>query len=560
MSPEGAEGGIEFRASWRSTLGLAVAFMMVLTVGSLWITAAEGFKEFLLIGFAIFMSWMCWLLGRQFWSRQPVLHVSSQGVSGFWLKGHTVPWSEIVDIHQEVVQGHSQIQLTLLAGAPSLAPTASLLNRGKALRSIPLGALATHVQPQAVEAVQRAFMAYGGSHARAAAYAHVQQAAAASAFEDRLRQITPTTWALYLMVALNVGVWLANVASGLSIMAPSSPDLLRWGANSAWAVVNEGEYWRLLTAAFLHGGLFHLALNMLGLWSAGQQLNRLYGNFQFLLIYLASALAGSALSLHFAAQASVAVGASGAVFGVLGALLVALYQHRRHVPSLASRNILTSQGIFLVYALVQGFGKQGIDNAAHVGGLVMGALMAWLLVVRIDDAAAIHTSDKLRQRQGLGVAVACVIVAALVWTTPEPRINHRQLFALQAGVNQLLPQLQAAELGLQKDAAEHKAGRMTDAQMLEAIEKRHLPAYRAVGDALGRLELSPGAPGQDALFDLREQNRLMADIMELEVRQAKDGADVEEIQRKLVRKSDELKAVSQRMGARAARKPGKSAD
>ncbi len=233
--------------------------------------------------------------------------------------------------------------------------------------------------------------------------------AATTDLDTRLRALTPTPWALYLMVALNFGVWAANLLDGMSPIAPLSSDLLRWGANSPQTIVGGGQYWRLLTAAFLHSGATHLALNMVGLWSAGPLVNRLYGNAQCLLIYLGSALVANATSVLFAPPQSLSVGASGAVFGVLGALIVAVFQQRGRLPIGTGKNILATQGAFVLYSLGQGFSHTGTDNAAHVGGLVAGGLMAWVLVERLDDQATI-TRRALRVAEAVGLLAAGLVL------------------------------------------------------------------------------------------------------------------------------------------------------
>lgn len=369
---------------------------------------------------------------------------------------------------------------------------------------------------------------------------HDEQAHAA--FEQRLREMTPSLWALYAVVALNVGVWLANLASGLDALQPATADLFRWGASSASAVVRDGEWWRLLTATVLHGGLLHLALNMYALWVAGTQVCRWFGNGQFLLIYWGSALAGSALSLHFSAQQAVSVGASGAVFGVLGAVLAGVYQHRARVPRSVVAQLLTSQGLFVALSLAQGFTREGIDNAAHVGGLLAGAVMAWLLVEVVDDqASAAHR----RRRQGWALAVVALAVAGLVWAAPAG-VNHRVLFAEQAALRAVLPAFQQAEQALQADAQAHQAGRLSPAQLVEAMERTHIPAYQALGEALGRL---PADPQAQRLADLRTLQSAMLELMRLEVDKARGTLTAEQAAARASRLTPALQAASQRLRA-----------
>jgi membrane associated rhomboid family serine protease len=137
------------------------------------------------------------------------------------------------------------------------------------------------------------------------------------------------------------------------------------------------EYWRLLSVALVHGSFIHLGFNMYALWIIGPIVEALYGPWRFLLIYLVCVAAGSAAS--FATSANPAVGASGGVFGLFGALLVA---DRVHKPALTrnARNLTTQIGLLIVINLVIGFTIPNIDNAAHIGGLLAGAAMGFLLV------------------------------------------------------------------------------------------------------------------------------------------------------------------------------------
>lgn len=368
------------------------------------------------------------------------------------------------------------------------------------------------------------------------------------AFERRLQQQTPRLWALYAVMALNAGVWLANLADGLHPMQPQTADLFRWGASSASAVVRDGEWWRLVTATVLHGGLVHLALNMWALWVAGTQVTRWFGNGQFLLIYWGSALAGSALSLHFSAQQAVSVGASGAVFGVLGALLAGVFQHRDRVPKAVVTQLLTSQGAFVAISLVQGFTRPGIDNAAHIGGLLAGAGMAWLLVEVVDEtASAAHR----RGRQWLAAAAAGLVVAGLVWAAPAG-VDHRALLAEQTALREVLPAFQKAEQALQADAKAEQEGRISQQQLVDAMEQRHMPAYRAVGEALARV---PADVRSQRLDDLRSLQAGVLELMTIEVGQARGTLDAAEAATRAAQVTQRLQVVTQRLQAREANGP-----
>ena len=134
--------------------------------------------------------------------------------------------------------------------------------------------------------------------------------------------------------------------------------------------VKMGEYYRLLTAAFLHANIAHLIFNMYALWIIGMQLESFIGKWRYLVVYLFSAITGSLLSVIVTPDA-VSVGASGAIFGLLGALLYFGYHYRVYLGTVIKSQIIP----LIVINLLLGFMVPGIDNAAHIGGLIGGALI-----------------------------------------------------------------------------------------------------------------------------------------------------------------------------------------
>lgn len=537
------DGSQVFRASWRGGTARLATFILLLGLLMAWWALSDGDAPLALWGFAAFFGGLGLLLFKPVLSRLPVLSVGPQGVSGQLTRGHTVPWSDITDVEHVVVQGNEVLSLVLRPGSPLLAPTRPLIGRGLK-RCLSLQPLRKAERPLAVDAVQQAFVRHAGAQAQRAAREQTIAWQAEADFEQRLREKTPSLWALYAVAALNVGVWLANLADGLSPLQPATADLFRWGASSASAVVRDGEWWRLVTATVLHCGLLHLALNLYALWVAGTQVCRWFGNGPFLLIYWGSALAGSALSLHFSAQQAVSVGASGAVFGVLGALLAGVWQHRDRVPKAVVNQLLTSQGLFVAISLAQGFTRPGIDNAAHVGGLLAGAAMAWLLVEVVDEAAG---AALRRRRQWLAAGAVALAVGGLVGAAP-PGLDHRALFANQTVLREVLPRFQAAESALQRDARAQQEGRLSEAQLVEAMERTHIPAYRAVGEALARL--NPAAPSPP-LDDLRGLQSGVLELMTLEVGKARGTLDPAQAEQRAAVVSARLAEVSQRMRARS---------
>lgn len=202
----------------------------------------------------------------------------------------------------------------------------------------------------------------------------------------RLHQLTPRTWVTTAIVALNVIVWLGSVAGGAGLLSPGGAELLALGGNRL--AETRVQPWRLMSATVLHAGLMHLALNMWALWDTGRVAERFYGNLQFLVLYVAAGLAGSIASLYFSGQAAVSVGASGGIFGVVGALLAAIWLRPGTLPAPLLRPLRSSLLIYVGVSLLLGFTVGGVDNAAHLGGLVAGIAFAALIESRPGWAAA----------------------------------------------------------------------------------------------------------------------------------------------------------------------------
>ena len=153
--------------------------------------------------------------------------------------------------------------------------------------------------------------------------------------------------------------------------------LLVFGANVDTLTKN-GDYYRLFTSMFLHIGILHLLCNMYSLYIIGKEVENVFGKVKYLIIYLLSGIAGSILSLAFNHN-TICAGASGAIFGLLGALLYFGYYYRTYLGATLTRSII----LVIVLNLIIGFTSSGIDNAAHIGGLVGGILIA--MAVGVPD-------------------------------------------------------------------------------------------------------------------------------------------------------------------------------
>jgi membrane associated rhomboid family serine protease len=190
---------------------------------------------------------------------------------------------------------------------------------------------------------------------------------------DRQRIVNAAAPVTMVLIAVNVAVYLAELATGSGVNG--SQGWIFENGVLFGPLVQEGEWWRLITSAFMHYGPFHLLLNMYGLYYAGTLLERAIGRWHFLLLYLASGLAGSAGALAWDAmrdQVTLTVGASGALFGILGALFVLERQgHLRTDGQIA--------GLIVINLVFTFAFARFISVGGHIGGLIGGVVSMYLL-------------------------------------------------------------------------------------------------------------------------------------------------------------------------------------
>ena len=183
----------------------------------------------------------------------------------------------------------------------------------------------------------------------------------------------------YILLALNFAMFLIPSLLG------NMDQFYNWGATYG-PFIRMGQYYRLLTGAFIHGGIFHLLFNMYALWIIGSQLESFIGKSRYLLVYLFSAICASLLSITMNGNVAT-VGASGAIFGLLGALLYFGYHYRVYLGGVIKSQIIP----IIVINLVLGFMMPDVDNAAHIGGLIGGCLMMMGVGVQYKSS----TSEKI---------------------------------------------------------------------------------------------------------------------------------------------------------------------
>jgi membrane associated rhomboid family serine protease/Tfp pilus assembly protein PilF len=238
----------------------------------------------------------------------------------------------------------------------------------------------------------------------------VQHEAAQRGEEDSTQRVEAPPWlrseSVSMMVtqtifAINVIVFVAMAFAGVSITEPSGKELVRWGANLSPYTVG-GQWWRLLTCVFVHVGILHIAFNMWCLWDLGQLAESLYGHWTFGAVYLITGIAASVTSAAWHPIGPPSAGASGAIFGIAGALIASFYLGEFSLPRAALTGTLRSVVMFVGYNLFFGAVSHGIDNAAHIGGLVSGLVLG-ALIARV----APHRDEPLRR---IGVLLVGVLL------------------------------------------------------------------------------------------------------------------------------------------------------
>ena len=238
------------------------------------------------------------------------------------------------------------------------------------------------------------------------------------------------------IIAMNILVFLAMLVNGAGFWHSSNGVQLAWGANFGPAT-QDGQWWRLGSAMFLHFGIVHLALNTWSLWDVGQLAERMYGRWRFLCIYIISGLAGNLVSLVVQGNAAVSGGASGAIFGVYGAALVFLWRERSAIAQHEFRWLFWGALGFASLTIILGYIIPGIDNAAHIGGFLTGILAS---IVFSQTITARVMPIKITLATAFVIALACTV---LFINLPAPKYRWSDELLLRDQINAFTVQNQA---------------------------------------------------------------------------------------------------------------------
>lgn len=319
--------------------------------------------------------------------------------------------------------------------------------------------------------------------------------------KSRPRQV-PVTAGLLL---INGVVFVVMLVFGAGLWHTSTGIQLAWGANFGPAT-QDGQWWRLFTALFIHFGIVHLALNMWALWDAGRLVERLYGRLNFAVLYLVSGVLGNLLSLVVQGNRAVSGGASGAVLSLYGALLVFLWRERKQVERREFRLLFGLALVFILLTLGLGLMVPGIDNAAHLGGLLAGGLVGAVLARPWVD----HSDSVVRGRWLAGILLLAGTLA-LVQRIPEPIYRLGEELRAREAIRAFLTEDQRIS---QKWDAILDSGRRNQAtfdQLAGSIDTNVTAVYQQSFEQL--MAASPGgaAPSAKTLATLQSYANLRTD-------------------------------------------------
>jgi rhomboid protease GluP len=316
--------------------------------------------------------------------------------------------------------------------------------------------------------------------------AHLRRLAADSApssvqrYAVALDALTPTLWLTHLLIGLNVAVFVAMAIAGVSPLDPSIEGLVSWGANFGPRTTG-GQWWRLASSEFVHIGLVHIAMNMLALKDIGRFVERVFGQAGYLVVYACAGLTGSVASVAWTPFA-VSAGASGAIFGLYGALVAYIVRCRHAIPGHSLAGLRTSAITFLGYNVVLGCAHKGTDVAAHFGGLAGGFLIGLLVAHPPTEEAASYRSVRALVATSLGA----VIVAAAIFSLEAVPDLDGQLERLHATETQVVDAFNRA-LGEAHD------GKLDDDALAARIETEVLEPWRSARAVLAEPRALPDA-------------------------------------------------------------------
>ncbi|MCX8520195.1 MAG: rhomboid family intramembrane serine protease [Rhodoferax sp.] len=303
-----------------------------------------------------------------------------------------------------------------------------------------------------------------------------------------------------LLLVLNLAVFCCMAISSNSLWQFAPAVSLQWGANFGPATQDD-QWWRLLSAVFIHLSLLHVAVNLWALWDVGRLLEGLLGTWRFALVFVASGMVGNLLSLALQNQQRVSSGASGAIFGLYGALLALLWHERKRMAPTEYRWIFFAALGFCTLMLLLGLVIPSMDNAAHAGGLLAGLVLGMQL-----RPTALVGGGTLRcaWRATTVLALAAVAALALYLGLAQPPYRYADELAARAAIATFL--LQDQQLAARVNSLLTN-GNLSFNQMADALQKDVAEPYQHSFETLAALQGSAQLPSHATLVQLQSYVR-----------------------------------------------------
>lgn len=259
------------------------------------------------------------------------------------------------------------------------------------------------------------------------------------------RPVVFTPYATYFLMGVSVVVYALMVLSGVSVKDATPQQLIRWGADYGPLTLTR-EPWRMISAQFVHVRWDHIFFNMWCLYSLGATAEAIYKRTTYISIYLLSGALGSVASLAVY-PTTPSAGASGAIFGIAGALISAFKVGRLPLPPSVLKAQLTNLFVFTGVNLLYGQFARGVNNAAHLGGLGAGALLGVIIAV------AVRNRQQYRRARNIAIALLIVIIVGGYFTVRELRAATAVAAAHQRNGHEALRQQKWAEAQSEFEAA-----------------------------------------------------------------------------------------------------------
>jgi rhomboid protease GluP len=314
---------------------------------------------------------------------------------------------------------------------------------------------------------------------------------------DRLHGKAAHVPVTLLLIAANLLVFGLMLGNGAGLWHAQNSIQLAWGANFGPAT-QDGQWWRLGSALFLHFGLIHLAMNLWALWDGGQLVERMFGHLRFIIIYLASGLCGNLLSLVIQGNEAVSGGASGAIFGVYGALLVFVWRERQQLNPGEFRWLFWGALGFSAVSITLGLIIPGIDNSAHIGGLVAGCLLGMLF------GRALTASNPWRwQDRVLSGSLLAGVIIYLATHIPPPAYRWSDELAARQEISQFLSEEVSIQTKWQDIIRQDRERSLSLDQLATRVESEITEYYDESLEQLSQLQISPAAPSAATIESLR---------------------------------------------------------